>query len=125
MLGIEVMAYRFLLKNAAYKLPVTFHQIQDTIAQMECQLATYEEGHALLVRWDLLDYAASCPSFVCRLPDTEQTILFYSDGLSLSARTFCVLHEIGHLVLEHTVHQHIVGNDPDDMKRDAQEAEAD
>lgn len=122
--NVETKACQFLVQNRVKALPLRWEDIS-RIAQDCCwEVLSYTQGAGIIEKINAKGLCEKKDSFVCDL-DGKGILIFYRDGLPETMRTYSVAHEMGHIVLNHSVDNGICGASPDARLETMQETEAD
>ena len=125
-LEIRELAWQFMLKNHVNDFRVKLEDIKTLIQQNGWHLFSYHEGHAILSQLHLTNYAQNHNGFTYVMHGEKiHYLIFYKDELSYTTKTFVLLHEIGHIVLNHTYIDGIFGQGQSTARTRHQETEAD
>lgn len=119
---IKAIAVRCLIDSGIQRLPVDVLNIRNTKRKWE--ILSYTEGMELLISLNLLIKVDRFRAFAIKTPKGKYMV-FYDDSLSYADRNYYIAHEIGHIVLDHTVTGLIIGKSEDPETENAQEQEAD
>lgn len=120
---IRKMADDFFCKQNIETLPVTWEHLTAIIQKYDWVLCTYSEGKDLIQELNLAEYRDRCLGFTYYHKDI--TIIFISDKIGAAQRLKVISHEIGHIVLQHTSVDHVLGKSTSVATENIQEVEAD
>lgn len=121
MICIIRLANQFILRENITNLFFTPKTLRELTDKLGYSLLSYTEGQEIIERQNLQAYTEK-KAFTVFVGNSR--IILYQDNLSFSEKVFVILHEIGHIELEHTYFG-ILGKSEDSAQSDAQEQEAD
>lgn len=119
------LANEFILENGIVNYPLKLESLHQLSEAIGFYLFSYNEADKFIDKFDLGKYKSSSAfTFIHKEKDGSpiRTIL-YKDELSYSEKLFCILHEIGHIYLNHT-YNGVLGKSPDESVQNHQENEA-
>ncbi|MCJ7856866.1 ImmA/IrrE family metallo-endopeptidase [Lachnospiraceae bacterium NSJ-143] len=121
--NIKAKAWEFLVKCNINKLPIDTIEFNNLNAGFG--IVSYSDSIEYIQSLGLTEYAKTHLAFTAFNTERKTPIIFFSDSLSYSERNFIIAHEIGHIVLGHTVYEKIIGKCPNQDEENMQEKEAD
>lgn len=123
---IRELTWKFMLKNQISDFRIKLEDIKTLIIQNGWHLFSYNESEELIEQLDLQTYCKTRNGFTYVLQGKKtHYMIFYKDELSYTMKTFVLLHEIGHIVLNHTYIGGIFGQGKSTVLTNQQEKEAD
>lgn len=124
---IETLAWEFALKNGIFGFKLTVEDILITARKNGCRIYSYQEYPALLQELDITEYAEAKLglTYVLRHDTKAEYFIFYRDELPSDLKLFVILHELGHIAMQHSFGGGVLGKSPDNRLEKRQELEAD
>lgn len=118
--GIGSKAYETLVNFNFSELPVEVLKLN---SYAEFKIMTYADGKELLQLLGLSDCLTGRKAITVNYEG--KIFIFYDNEISFTERSYVIAHEIGHVMLEHTVTNSIYGKSENPEKENTQELEAD
>ncbi|MCH5323971.1 MAG: ImmA/IrrE family metallo-endopeptidase [Eubacterium sp.] len=115
-------ADKLLLESGIISLPPTLQKLRDIAKGKGWILSNYKSGNNLINALCLSEYIKDTPAFT--LKHKNKNIILYDEKLSYQEKIHCICHEMGHIVLDHTEDDYIVGYSRDKAIQSEQEREA-
>lgn len=121
--NILVEADKLLLKHEVTELPLTFETLKHIANRSGWLLAAYQNSGNLLKACGAEEIARKYPAFTMRYDG--KVMIFYDEEIPYEAKIQIICHEFGHIVLNHTADENIIGLNRDPSITAIQESEAD
>lgn len=101
--SVEYYAYKFLVQEEIASLPINYDQLLGYCKNEGYQVAFYEQEKAqkIIRLYNLEQYVETKSAFTISKPDIK--IILVNNALALNERCFALAHELGHIVLQHTI----------------------
>lgn len=128
MQDIKNIAYKFILKEEISELPITFDRIVQIADKNGWAISSYSESKQFFENFkkrhgiDLLAYAETKDAFT--ITNLSVPAIFYRDELGNFQKIYALLHEVGHIYIQHTSSGGVLGLDKDSTVTAQQEQEA-
>lgn len=109
------------------KLPLDFGQLKKTIRDMKWEIYAYSESKELINYLESRGHTKirNYDGFTYRSDNSSPSIILYRDDLSYRKKIKIICHEIGHIVLDHSSNDGILGKSGSRRAETEQEKEAD
>lgn len=101
---IQHVAWEFAIKNGIKTFDINLNYIKNIVELNGWRLYSYEEGKDIIKRFSFEEAAQNCDGFSCVIKDKDSKayVIFYKNELSVNNKISVILHEIGHIVLNHS-----------------------
>lgn len=120
-MNIKNIAYNFLIKYRINSLNFNFSLLEEIALSNNWQLCSYTTNKDLILSLKLeKNMELDAFTFISK----NKTLIFYNDNLQVNDILFNILHEFGHIFLEHTNQNGILGYSNIAQKLIQQENEA-
>lgn len=120
------LANEFILEKEILNYPLKLENLRELVKSMGFYLFDYREAHGFIQTFGLEKYTTAPAFTFLKKNEKDQPIhaIMYKNELSYGEKLFCILHEIGHIYLNHT-YDGVLGKSPDENIANRQEQEAD
>lgn len=120
------LANEFILEKEILQYPLKIEDLHHLAEDMGFYLYTFSEAEEFIQIYGLKEYTQyPAITFIKRNTSGEFIkAILYHGALSYGEKLFCILHEIGHIYLNHT-YDGVLGKSPDENITNRQEQEAD
>ena len=123
--NITHLANEFILGKTIQDYPLKIETLHELAERLGFCIYTYSEATEFIAKYDLGEYTRfSAFTFIERNGGESIKAIFYRNSLAYGEKVFCILHEIGHIYLNHTYYG-VLGKSPDEITMSRQEEEAD
>lgn len=128
--NIRRIADQFLIDQVYMdKLPLSLENIFQIAKHNEWDIYYYSQAHTIFqtlkdINIDIEPITHNKNAFTIISNDILPTI-FINDNITLNEKIFALCHEIGHIVLQHSCHDGLLGNSDNNVTNTLQEKEAD
>lgn len=121
--SVLLKADGLLLNHYINRLPLTLEELERIAHDMDWLLDTYQEATGFISKAGIADFVKEHKAFATIYDG--QTVILYDGQLPYSEKLQYICHEMGHIVLQHTTENGVVGLCDDPKRMVAQEEEAD
>lgn len=121
--SVLLKADGLLLNHYINRLPLTLEELERIAHDMDWLLDTYQEATDFISRAGIADFVKEHKAFATIYDG--QTVILYDGQLPYSEKLQYICHEMGHIVLQHTTENGVIGLCDDPQRMVAQEEEAD
>ncbi len=120
---IRIVADEFFKECNITTLPISLNKIYEILKIKGWELRYYSHSKTIINNLDLNEYSKTHNGFT--YIENSRVVIFIKDELSYLEKINVICHEIGHLVLDHTSYNNILGKSKDKNTEDILEKEAD
>lgn len=120
--NVNYYAYKFRLDNELSKIPLDYAFLRSFIICKGYSVKTYIEASEEIKESGYTKYAKAKNAFTI-VEDGSKATIYINDTLPLEVKSKVLLHEYGHIYLNHT-YSGILGKSDDEYETNEQEAEA-
>ena len=121
--SVLLKADGLLLNHYINRLPLTLEELERIVHDMDWLLDTYQEATDFISRAGIADFVKEHKAFATIYDG--QAVILYDGQLPYSEKLQYICHEMGHIVLQHTTENGVIGLCDDTKRMVSQEEEAD
>lgn len=122
--SVKERAYEFLVKHNLGKIPQDFIELGDK--EIGFKIYAYDSSKEITELIETLNLReVTEKKLALTTPTSSGHVILYDKNIPASEKNFVIAHEIGHIILKHTVYNHVLGKSKDKHVEAIQEKEAD